>query len=107
MVYRNEERDEMLYICGECGKNSAITRQLHAARYPEKSRMSRHTFSRLTKNLCETGSINPRKRNIRETRTVEVALLGAAANNPRLNTRHTESYSVMTKTSVHRFLKHH
>jgi hypothetical protein len=46
-------------------------------------------FARLIKNLCETGSINPRKRNRRKTRTdeaAEVAVLGAVANNPRLST---------------------
>jgi hypothetical protein len=37
-------------------------------------------FARLIENLCETGSINPRKRNRRKTRTdeaAEVAVLGA------------------------------
>jgi hypothetical protein len=41
-------------------------------------------FAPLIKNLCEIGSINPRKRNRRKTRTDEadeVAILGAVANN--------------------------
>jgi hypothetical protein len=65
-------------------------------------------FARLIKKLCETGSINPRKRNRRKTRTdeaAEVAVLGAVANNPNLSTRQTESYSGISKTSVHRVLK--
>jgi hypothetical protein len=67
-------------------------------------------FARLIKNLCETGSINPRKRNRRKTRTdeaVEVAVLGAVANNPHLSTRQTESYSGISKTITHRILKRH
>jgi hypothetical protein len=50
-------------------------------------------FARLIKNLCETGSINPRKRNRRGTRTdeaAEVAVLGAVANYPHLSTRKIE-----------------
>jgi hypothetical protein len=61
MVYSNEEKVEMLLIYEECGKNSVRALQLYAARYPEKTEPSRHTFARLIKNLCETGSINPRK----------------------------------------------
>jgi hypothetical protein len=47
-------------------------------------------FARVIKNLCETGSFNPRKRNRRKTLTdeaAEVAVLDAVANNPHLRTR--------------------
>jgi hypothetical protein len=60
-------------------------------------------FARLIKNLCETGSIYPRKRNRRKTRTdeaSEVAALVAVANNPHRSTRQIESYSDISKTSV-------
>jgi predicted transcriptional regulator len=116
MLYSNEEKVEMLLIYGECGKNSARALQLYAARYPEKTTISthldtsRHMFARQIENLCETGSINPRKRNRRKTRTdeaAEVAVLGAVANNPHLSTRQIESYSGISKTSVHRILKRH
>jgi hypothetical protein len=46
-------------------------------------------FAHLIKNLCETGSINARKRNRRKTHmdeAAEVAVLGAVANNPHLST---------------------
>jgi hypothetical protein len=65
-------------------------------------------FARLIKNLCETESINPRKRNRRKTRTdeaAEIAVLGTVANNPHLSTRQIESYSGISKTSAHRILK--
>jgi hypothetical protein len=64
---------------GNVEKNSVRALQLYAARYPEKTQPSRHILALLIKNLCETGSINPRKRNWRKTRTdeaAEVALLG-------------------------------
>jgi hypothetical protein len=89
MVYSNGEKVEMLLIYGECGENSVRALQLYTARYPEKMQPSRHMFARLIKNLCETGSINPRKRNRRKTATdeaAEVAALGAVSNNPRLST---------------------
>jgi hypothetical protein len=60
--------------------------------------------------LCETGSFYPRKRNRRKTRTdeaAEVAVLSAVASNPHLNTRLIESYSGISKTSVHRILELH
>jgi hypothetical protein len=108
MVYSNEEKVEMLLIYGECGENLVRTLQLYAARYPEKTQPSRHMFARLIKNLRETGSINPRKRNRLKTRTdeaAEVAVLGAVANSTHLSTRQIESYSGISKTSVHRILK--
>jgi hypothetical protein len=67
-------------------------------------------FARIIKNHCETGSINPRKRNRRKTRTdeaAEVDVLGAVANNPHLGTRQIESCSGISKSSVHRILKRH
>jgi hypothetical protein len=92
MVYSNEEKVEMLLIYGECGKNSVRVLQLYAARYPGKTQPSRHMFARLIKNLCETGSVSPRKRNRRKTpteETAEVAVLASVANNPHLSTRRT------------------
>jgi hypothetical protein len=47
-------------------------------------------FARLIKKLCETGIINPQKRNRRKTPTDEageVPVLGAVASNPHLITR--------------------
>jgi hypothetical protein len=67
-------------------------------------------FACLTKNLCETGSINPWEQNRRKTHTdkvAEVAVLGAVANSPHLSSRQIESYSGISKTSVHRILNHH
>jgi hypothetical protein len=102
MVYSNQEKVKTLLIYWECGKNSVRALQLYAAGCPEKTQPSRHMFARLSKNLCETDSINPRKRNRRKTRTdeaAEVAVLGAVADNPHLCTRQIESYSVISKTT--------
>jgi hypothetical protein len=85
------------------GQNSAAERG-------HKTQPSRHMFVRLIKNLCETGSINPRKRNRRKTRTDkadELSVFGAVANNPHLCTRQSETYSGISKTSEHRILKRH
>jgi hypothetical protein len=61
-------------------------------------------FSRLIKNLCEAGSINPWKRNCRKTHmdeATEFAVLSSVSNNPHLSTRQIEGYSGISKTSVH------
>jgi hypothetical protein len=58
-------------------------------------------FARLIKNLCETESINSRKRKTRTDEAAEVAILGAVKNNPHLSTRQIESYSGISKRSLH------
>jgi hypothetical protein len=65
------------YLWGMWGKNSVRKQQLYTARYPENTRSSQQTFSRLIKNICEVGSraISPDKRNRRKTQTNLLKLL--------------------------------
>jgi hypothetical protein len=97
-VFSNEETLKCSLIYGECGQSSVIAQPLYIARYLEKTQPSRQIFSRLIKRLCETGSANPRERIRRKTRTdeaVEVAVLGAVANNPHFNTRQIDKLKVI------------
>lgn len=107
MVYTQDERVEMILIYGATNRNSVECANAFNAAHPDKH-VSPVYIRNLLSKFQTTGSIQNKKREPRlANEAQQVAVLGHVNLEPTKSIRQLSAVSGISRSSVHRILKHH
>lgn len=109
MPFTNNEAVDMIAVYFECFQNAALAQRVYRARYPNRRLRDARIFSRLVRNLRNTGSFRPKLRR-RSARTMEgniVNVLAYVEWNPHVSTRAISLALGISRTTILNILKDH
>lgn len=104
-----QEKIEMIFIYGECGRNLDAAVNLCAERFPGTA-ISRSSFVRVVKQFSTDGSVQPKKRTRCPTICGEknqISVLAAVNYNPHASIREISHQSSIPRMSVWKIFKYH
>lgn len=110
MRLTQEERIDMVFILGECGRNPLLASRVYAERYPDRTHPRRESFQLVLDRFSNSGNIhNPKRirRNVVATEENEFLVLGCIQENPKTSVRKISRTTGISATSVHRIIRKH
>uniref|UniRef100_A0A6P7G029 Uncharacterized protein LOC114334544 n=1 Tax=Diabrotica virgifera virgifera TaxID=50390 RepID=A0A6P7G029_DIAVI len=108
MNFRREEMTDMIWILGECFKNSLLATRIYKERYPQRRQPNKRAFDNLLDRSHRTGSVlyeakGKTKTIITDENALNVLL--AVTENPHTSIRNITREQDISYGSIHNILK--
>uniref|UniRef100_A0A6P7F1W8 Uncharacterized protein LOC114325686 n=1 Tax=Diabrotica virgifera virgifera TaxID=50390 RepID=A0A6P7F1W8_DIAVI len=116
MNVTTDEMVDMIWILGECNKNSLLSARIYQERFPDRRKPRQDTFEKLKDRFNPTGSVNYEKHERTKTSVTEeneMSVLMAVTENPHTSIRSISNeqehsyYSVQNILSINKMHLYH
>lgn len=107
MNFSTEELVNMIWVLGECGKNSLLATRVYQERFPGVRQPSKRTLERLMDRFNRTGSVNYEKRERTKTALTEeneLNVLLSVTEDPHTSVSKISKQQDISETTVRRIL---